>query len=72
MLFVYSFSYNILKILFYLDKCCVIVGGEGESGGSCGRQENDDPLMMGPDSFIDEFPMDMFDNIEALPSPSDW
>ncbi|CAI9279441.1 unnamed protein product [Lactuca saligna] len=47
-------------------------GGEGESGGSCGRQESGDPMMMAPDTFIDDFPMDMFDHIEPLPSPSEW
>lgn len=25
-----------------------------------------------PDSFIDDFPMDMFDYIDPLPSPSEW
>nr|GMD62112.1 transcription factor DUO1 [Ipomoea batatas] len=25
-----------------------------------------------PESFIDDFPIDMFDHIEPLPSPSDW
>ncbi|KAI3719183.1 hypothetical protein L6452_20077 [Arctium lappa] len=47
-------------------------GGEGgESGGSCGRQE--EGVMLGaPDTFIDDFPIDMFDHIEPLPSPSDW
>ncbi|PWA95682.1 myb-like HTH transcriptional regulator family protein [Artemisia annua] len=48
-------------------------GGEGgESGGSCGRHQNDDPMVMAPDMFMDDFPVDMFDNIEPLPSPSDW
>ncbi|KAM0010332.1 hypothetical protein Hdeb2414_s0077g00777441 [Helianthus debilis subsp. tardiflorus] len=47
-------------------------GGEGESGGSCEREEGNDPIMMAPDTFIDDFPMDMFDNIEPLPSPSEW
>lgn len=27
---------------------------------------------MTPDSFFDDFPDDMFDHIEPLPSPSDW
>ncbi|XP_071709052.1 transcription factor DUO1-like [Rutidosis leptorrhynchoides] len=47
-------------------------GGDGESGGSCGNQENDDSMIFGPDTFIDDFPIDMFDNIEPFPSPSDW
>ncbi|XP_071739748.1 transcription factor DUO1-like [Rutidosis leptorrhynchoides] len=47
-------------------------GGEGESGGSCGNQENDDSMILGPDTFIDDFPVDMFDDFEPLPSPSDW
>ncbi|KAI3743765.1 hypothetical protein L1987_56831 [Smallanthus sonchifolius] len=48
------------------------VGGEGESGGSYGREESNDPMMMAPNIFMDDFPMDMFDHIEPLPSPSEW
>lgn len=33
-------------------------------------REIDKPLT--PDSFIDDFPLDMFDHIEPLPSPSEW
>nr|GEV50489.1 transcription factor DUO1 [Tanacetum cinerariifolium] len=44
----------------------------GESGGSCVWHKNDDAMMMAPEMFMDDFPMDMFDNIEPLPSPSDW
>ncbi|KAD4982542.1 hypothetical protein E3N88_19213 [Mikania micrantha] len=47
-------------------------GGERESGGSCGGEESNDPIMMEPNTFMDDFPMDMFDNIEPLPSPSKW
>lgn len=35
-----------------------------------GSGENEKPVT--PDSFIDDFPMDIFDQIEMLPSPSDW
>ncbi|KAA8520463.1 hypothetical protein F0562_014719 [Nyssa sinensis] len=35
-----------------------------------GRGENDNPVT--PDSFFDDFPTDMFDHIEPLPSPSEW
>lgn len=38
------------------------------NGGRGGESEN--PVT--PDSFIDDFPMDMFDHIEPLPSPSEW
>lgn len=41
--------------------------------GSCGNdgwKENDNPVT--PDSFIHDFPMDMFDQLEMLPSPSEW
>ncbi|XP_009768446.1 transcription factor DUO1-like [Nicotiana sylvestris] len=34
------------------------------------KREIDKPLT--PDSFIDDFPLDMFDHIEPLPSPSEW
>nr|XP_043625739.1 transcription factor DUO1 [Erigeron canadensis] len=44
----------------------------GEIGGRCGKDEKDDPLMMGPDTFIDDFPVDMFDNLDPLPSPTEW
>lgn len=33
-------------------------------------KKNDNPVT--PDSFMDEFPIDMFDHIDSLPSPSDW
>ncbi|KAG9160666.1 hypothetical protein Leryth_017473 [Lithospermum erythrorhizon] len=35
-----------------------------------GYEEIDDPLT--PDSFIDDLPLDIFDQIESLPSPSQW
>ncbi|KAK3019679.1 hypothetical protein RJ639_004154 [Escallonia herrerae] len=35
-----------------------------------GQGEDENPVT--PDSFIDDFPMDMFDHIEPLPSPSEW
>ena len=35
-----------------------------------GSRENEKPVTT--DSFIDDFPMDIFDQIEMLPSPSDW
>ncbi|KAL8154748.1 transcription factor DUO1 [Apium graveolens] len=41
--------------------------------GSCGNdgwKENDNPVT--PDTFIHDFPMDMFDHLEMLPSPSEW
>ncbi|KAK9273441.1 hypothetical protein L1049_018251 [Liquidambar formosana] len=44
-----------------------------EPEGSCRngrRKQNDNPVT--PDSFFDDFPTDMFDHIEPLPSPSDW
>ncbi|XP_016507496.1 transcription factor DUO1-like isoform X2 [Nicotiana tabacum] len=34
------------------------------------KREIDVPLT--PDSFIDDFPMDMFDHIDPLPSPFNW
>ncbi|KAK4372129.1 hypothetical protein RND71_007513 [Anisodus tanguticus] len=34
------------------------------------KREMDNPVT--PDSFIDDFPMDMFDYIDPLPSPSEW
>ncbi|MCD9644180.1 hypothetical protein HAX54_032197 [Datura stramonium] len=34
------------------------------------KREMEYPLT--PDSFIDDFPMDMFDYIDPLPSPSEW
>uniref|UniRef100_A0A5B6YJ24 Uncharacterized protein n=1 Tax=Davidia involucrata TaxID=16924 RepID=A0A5B6YJ24_DAVIN len=37
---------------------------------SGGRGENENPGT--PDSFFDDFPADMFDHIEPLPSPSEW
>nr|GLL25611.1 transcription factor MYB29-like [Ipomoea trifida] len=37
------------------------------------KQENDAVINpLSPDSFIDDFSIDMFDHIEPLPSPSDW
>ncbi|CAK9146207.1 unnamed protein product [Ilex paraguariensis] len=39
-----------------------------QNGGGVG--ENGNPLT--PDSFSDDFPMDMFDQVEPLPSPSEW
>ncbi|XP_060218949.1 transcription factor DUO1 [Lycium barbarum] len=49
-------------------------------GSSCSGQERsseitvkrvmDNPLT--PDSFIDDFPLDMFDYMDPLPSPSEW
>ncbi|KAK9051583.1 hypothetical protein SSX86_028210 [Deinandra increscens subsp. villosa] len=47
-------------------------GDQGESGGSCGRDESNDAVIMEPNTFMDDFPMDMFDQIEPLPSPSEW
>ncbi|XP_059633886.1 transcription factor DUO1 [Cornus florida] len=44
-------------------------GQEGDCQNG-GRGENDNPMT--PDSFFDDFPADMFDHIEPLPSPSDW
>ncbi|KAM7472052.1 hypothetical protein LguiA_010235 [Lonicera macranthoides] len=35
-----------------------------------GSGENEKPVT--PDTFIDDFPMDIFDQIETLPSPLDW
>ncbi|KAJ0110826.1 hypothetical protein Patl1_00143 [Pistacia atlantica] len=34
------------------------------------KEEYDNPVN--PDAFFDDFPTDMFDHIEPLPSPSDW
>ncbi|KAK4344875.1 hypothetical protein RND71_035051 [Anisodus tanguticus] len=34
------------------------------------KREIEKPLT--PDTFIDDFPLDMFDHIEPLPSPSEW
>ncbi|KAK3015840.1 hypothetical protein RJ639_005806 [Escallonia herrerae] len=45
---------------FEPERCCQN-GGQGE---------DENPVT--PDSFIDDFPMDMFDHIEPLPSPSEW
>nr|GMC84865.1 transcription factor DUO1-like [Ipomoea batatas] len=37
------------------------------------KQESDGVINpLSPDSFIDDFSIDMFDHIEPLPSPSDW
>ncbi|CAM8935479.1 unnamed protein product [Rhodiola kirilowii] len=36
----------------------------------CGVGGEDD--LAAPDSFFDDFPADMFDHIESLPSPSNW
>lgn len=36
------------------------------------KKENDDNPVTPPDTFMDEFPIDMFDHIDPLPSPSDW
>ncbi|XP_031129076.1 transcription factor DUO1-like isoform X1 [Ipomoea triloba] len=37
------------------------------------KQESDAVINpLSPDSFIDDFSIDMFDHIEPLPSPSDW
>ncbi|XP_017226133.1 transcription factor DUO1 [Daucus carota subsp. sativus] len=41
--------------------------------GSCGNdgwKENDNPVT--PDSFIHDFPIDMFDHLDMLPSPPEW
>lgn len=34
------------------------------------KDENDN--LVNPDAFFEDFPTDMFDHIEPLPSPSDW
>ncbi|KAL6322415.1 hypothetical protein AAG906_007969 [Vitis piasezkii] len=42
---------------------------ELESCKSCGKRKEN---PMTPDSFFDDFPTDMFDHMEPLPSPSEW
>jgi len=44
-------------------------GGESSSQMEV-KAANDNP--MAPDGFFDDFPSDMFDQIEPLPSPSGW
>lgn len=38
----------------------------------CVNSANDVKNNVTPDTFFDDFPTDMFDQIEPLPSPSDW
>ncbi|CAK9149375.1 unnamed protein product [Ilex paraguariensis] len=42
--------------------------------GNCqnGEERENGNSVTTPDSFIDDFPMDMFDQLEPLPSPSEW
>lgn len=49
-------------------------GTEGGSSEFLGKmEENDNPHHhVTPDSLMEEFPIDMFDHIDSLPSPSDW
>ncbi|KAK6918633.1 Transcription termination factor, mitochondrial/chloroplastic [Dillenia turbinata] len=44
--------------------------GIQESYATDGTKESVDTVT--PDTFFDDFPTDMFDHIESLPSPSDW
>lgn len=44
--------------------------GQQRSSEIAVKREMEYPLT--PDSFIDDFPMDMFDYIDPLPSPSEW
>ncbi|MCD7449203.1 hypothetical protein HAX54_050416 [Datura stramonium] len=46
------------------------VFGHDFNGPELDNVQIDKPLT--PDSFIDDFPLDMFDHIEPLPSPSQW
>ncbi|XP_019107688.3 transcription factor DUO1 [Beta vulgaris subsp. vulgaris] len=46
------------------------VGGGSVSAGARVKLENDNHAT--PDSFFDDFPSDVFDDIEPLPSPSRW
>lgn len=51
-------------------------GTEGGSSECLGKMEendnNNNNSQVTPDSLMDEFPIDMFDHIDSLPSPSDW
>lgn len=52
-------------------------GTEGVSSEFLGKMEendnnNNNNNHVTPDSLMDEFPIDMFDHIDSLPSPSDW
>ncbi|XP_019161076.1 PREDICTED: transcription factor MYB29-like [Ipomoea nil] len=62
--------------LSFLDAFGNASGPEPETSceGVVVKQETDDVVInpLSPDSFIDDFSIDMFDHIEPLPSPSDW
>lgn len=51
-----------------MSTCFGTEGGRSEFLGK--MEENNNNVT--PDSLMDEFPIDMFDNIDSLPSPSDW
>lgn len=62
-----SYEPEMLDDGFRLLSCLV---GEESSSQIEVKGANDNP--MAPDSFFDDFPTDMFDQIEPLPSPSGW